>query len=316
MKRLWVDTHVHISDIGPDGSPRPRMRDDLVELLDRCDADLRLVCSCDGPYLGQIARDSAAMLTANRMVHELVAAVPGRLFGSCMVNPRFLAESLRVMEVCFEEWGFVQLGEMLQYMMDYRMDSPEAERCVRQAIEYGVPVQVHLGTYWHPKAGRSGDGIDHLEDLLRLAERVPEATYILAHAIGCGPTREYVPWADMFLDVLLGVYGEIPRNFYIEIRDFHCQALPRTLAEVPADRLLSGTDWTTRSGPPFASYGTMFDVPEGNNPFPPRVASFVFFLEAGGAEPETVERIAWRNADELLRLGLAGSQEQPAGRPT
>jgi predicted TIM-barrel fold metal-dependent hydrolase len=309
MTTPWVDTHIHVSDIGPDGRRRERMLADLLAVLDQSDADLRFVVSCDGLYLGRISREPGAMLDANRMVYELVRQAPGRLYGSCTVNPNFLDESLRVMDVCFGEWGFVQLGEMLQYMMKYRMDSDPTEKVVRHAVRYDVPVQVHLGTYCWPARSRgryreetSGDGIDHISDLLGIAHRVPEAKYILAHAIGCGPTPEYIPWADMFLDVIAGSFPAYPRNFWIEIRDFQCRALKRALAEVPADRLLSGTDWTTRIGPPFQPYGTMFDVRTGENPFPPCVASFRRFLTTAGASEATMSRLAWENAAELFRL--------------
>ena len=303
MPRRWIDTHIHVSDLGPDGARRERMLDDLLAVLDRCDADLELVVSCDGPYLGHIARDPGQVVSANRMVHELVRRAPGRLYGSCTVNPNFLDASLRAMDLCFGEWGFVQLGEMLPYMMDYRMDSDAGERVVRHAVEHGVPVQVHLGTYWHKDFEGSCDGMDHMRDLLRIVDRVPEATYILAHAIGCGPTPEYVPWADMFLDTLAGVLGGCPDNFWVEIRDFQCPALRRTLEHVPANRLLSGTDWTTRVGPPFQAYGTMFGVPQEENPFPPSVASFVDFLRRAGASEQDVDRIGCTNATELYDIG-------------
>ena len=205
--------------------------------------------------------------------------------------------------------GLRQLGEMLQYMMKYQMDSDAAEKVVRKAVRYDVPVQVHLGTYCWPKRQRgryreetSGDGIFHMADLLGIAQRVPEAKYILAHAIGCGPTPDYIPWADMFLDVIQGSFGQYPDNFWIEIRDFQCKALPRTLREVPATRLLAGTDWVTRVGPPFQPYGTMFDVRGGDNPFPPCVGSFVGFLERAGASAETIERIGTGNAKALYKI--------------
>jgi predicted TIM-barrel fold metal-dependent hydrolase len=302
VKRPWIDTHIHVSDIGPDGWRRERMLTDLLDVLDRCDADLRFVVSCDGPYYGRMARNAEEILPANRMIYDLVCHAPGRLYGSCMINPNFLEESLRVMDICLGEWGFVMLGEMLQYAMNYRMESDAAEKVVRKAVEYDVPVQVHLGTYWHKNYEGSVDGMDHLRDLLRCADRVPEAKYILAHAIGCGPTPEYVPWADMFLDTLAGVFPSYPRNFWMEIRDFHCLALKRTVAEVPADRLLSGTDWTTRVGPPFQSYGTMFGVAEGENPFSPAVASMEGFLHDAGASQDAIARIGFENARELLRL--------------
>ncbi len=303
MSLRWIDTHTHVSDIGPAGERRERVLHDLLDVLDRDEADLRFLISCDGPYLGGVGTDADGMLIANRMIHELVRAAGGRLYGSCCVNPRFTDETLRVMDLAFGKWGFVQLGEMLPYMHGYRMDDPESERVVRHALEHDVPVQVHLGTYWHKAYSGSSDGMDHMRDLLHCHDRVPEAKYILAHAIGCGPTPEFVPWADMFLDTIAGVFGEWPRNFWIEVRDFQSDALARTIAEVPTDRILSGTDWTTRVGPPFQDYGTMFGVAQDENPFPPRVASLVDFLRAAGATDDDIRRIGWQNAAELYGLG-------------
>ncbi|MGD9497811.1 MAG: amidohydrolase family protein [Armatimonadota bacterium] len=302
MSLRWIDTHIHVSDIGPDGRRRERMLHDLLEVLDRDEADLRFLISCDGPYLSRIGSDADGMLAANRMVHGLVSGAPGRLYGSCCVNPRFTDEALRVMDLAFGTWGFVQLGEMLPYMHGYRMDSDEAERVVRHAVEHDVAVQVHLGTYWHKDHTGSTDGMDHMRDLLRCHDRVPEAKYILAHAIGCGPTPDHIPWADMFLDAMQGVFGEWPRTFWIEVRDFQSDVLPRLIAEVPTDRILAGTDWTTRVGPPFQDYGTMFGVEQADNPFPPRVASLVGFLRAAGASEEDTRRIGWGNAAELYGL--------------
>ena len=301
---VWIDTHIHVSDIGRDGNHRDRLLEDLLDVLDRCDEDLRLVISCDFPYIGRIANDPELMLPANRMIHSLAAAAPGRLFGACMVNPNFLAESLRCMDVCFGEWGFVMLGEMLPYSMKYVMDSDNAERVVRHALDFDVPVQVHLGTYWHRDFAGSCDGMDHMRDLLRCVQRVPDAKYILAHAIGCGATPEYVPWADMFLDTIQAYFPEYPHNLWIEIRDFHAPGLKRTVADVPSNRLLAGTDWTTRVGPPFQSYGTMFDVAEAENPFPPGAGSMMSFMREAGATDEAAAEVAFRNAQDLLKLDL------------
>lgn len=302
VQQPWIDTHIHISDRAQDGTPRKHMLRDLLAVLDQSDADLRLVVSCDFPYMDAMITDPEALLTANRMVHEIVREAPGRLYGSCMINPRFLPESLSVMDLCFGEWGFVMLGEMLQYMMDYRMDGEAAEAVVRHATGYGVPVQVHLGTVWSRQSHPSGYGISQLGELLNLAERVPEGRYVLGHAIGCGPGSGYVPWANMYLDVLQTLCGGCPENFWVEIRDFHSPALRRALEELPPDRLLAGTDWTTREGPPFPPYGTMFGVAAADNPFPPRVESFLGYLRKAGASEETLSRIGYRNAAELLRL--------------
>ena len=50
------------------------------------------------------------------------------------------------MDVAFGEWGFLMLGEMVKYMMHYRMNSDPVERLVRKAMEFDVPVHVHIST--------------------------------------------------------------------------------------------------------------------------------------------------------------------------
>jgi hypothetical protein len=71
---------------------------------------------------------------------------------------------------------------------------------------------------------------------------------------------------------------------------------------VPTAKLLAGTDWTTRVGPPFAPYGTCFEAGPGRNPFPPSVASFIGFLRAAGAGDAAIQAIACHNAQALFRL--------------
>jgi predicted TIM-barrel fold metal-dependent hydrolase len=217
-----------------------------------------------------------------------------------MVNPHFLDESLHMMDLCFGEWGFVQLGEMLQYMMSFEMDSPPVETLVRRAIEFDVPVQVHISTS-NPVDHSSSLGMRQLEDFCRLADKIPEADYILAHAVGM-PTDD-PPVVDQYLDFIEQRYGSFPANFWMEIRDFDSPGVRSALARVPATQLLAGTDWVTRVGPPFLPYGCIFGVQRAEeNPYPPRVATMVQFLRDAGADEETIELIGCRNALALLHL--------------
>jgi predicted TIM-barrel fold metal-dependent hydrolase len=298
-RRMWIDTHVHVSDIGPDGSFRPRLAQDILRVLDREPFDLRFVISPDGRRLSDFA--SAEGVTAgNQFIHNIVSQAPGRLYGSCMVNPAFLDESLRMMDICFGEWGFVQLGEMLQYMMGYRMDSRPVEKLLRRACEFGVPVQVHISTSnrgTHP----STFGMEQLADLCRAAERVPEAKYILAHAVGMPDSNP--PVVDQYLDFIEATYGIFPDNFWVEIRDFDSPGVVSVLSRVPANRLLAGTDWTTRVGPPFLPYGTIFGVPRiQDNPYPPGVPTMIDLLMRAGATEDVVNLIGWGNAMSLLGI--------------
>ena len=236
-----------MSDIGPDGQARERLLEDLLAVLDADEADLRFVISPDGARLSRVAQEPGGVTEGNEFIHDLVSPAPGRLYGSCMVNPRFLDESLRMMDKCLGEWGFVQLGEMLQYMMDYEMDSPNAARLVRRAAELGAPVQVHISTS-NARAHSSSFGMAQLDDLCRLAEKTPEVRYILAHAVGMPDADP--PVVDKYLDFIGERYGSVPDNFWVEIRDFDSPGVHSALARVRADRLLAGTDWVTRVGPP------------------------------------------------------------------
>jgi len=298
---LWLDTHIHVSNIAPGGQVRRRMLEDLLEVLDRSDADLRFVISCDTPWPQKMRTDAQALHDGNRMICDLVRGAPGRLYGSCTVNPHFLDQSLRIMETCFGEWGFVQLGEMLQYAMNYKMNSGPVERMVRMAVEVGVPVQVHVSTS-NRMDGPSSFGLEQLEDLFGLVQRVPEAHYILAHAVGMPDADP--PVVDKYLEAVEGEFGRFPEIFWVEIRDFNSPGVASVIERVPSTHLLAGTDWTTRVGPPFLPYGMIFGAERAeDNPYTPNVASMVGFLRDAGATEEAISQIAFRNAASLYSLG-------------
>lgn len=302
-ERRWIDTHIHVGYVDSDGKKKEREFEYLLEVLDRCDADLRLVIS-PAPALIKTT-DPETMLKANRMIYDMCRLAPDRLYGCCFVMPQYLEESIRVMKICFEDWGFVQLGEMEQYSHNFKMNDSNTEKVVRLAAKYDVPVQVHCGTWWckGSKPGSACDGLNQLGELIDIAERVPEAKYILAHTIGdAGPTSGCASLANMYLDILSGVFSEFPQNFWVEICNFQSPALQRALCEIPIDRLICGTDWTTRIGPPFQSYGTMYGFKERDNPFPPNVGSFVKFLSKAGATEKDIHQIGFENARELLKL--------------
>ncbi|MGE5531651.1 MAG: amidohydrolase family protein [Bacteroidota bacterium] len=298
MKRQWLDTHVHVSAVNPDGSARETLATELMKVLNTEDAQISFVISLDGAELSKIASDPEGMMAGARLVRELTREAPGRLHGACMANPHFLDEALRCLDLCLGEWGFVMFGEVLQYMWDLKLDSPEVAACVRRAAEFDVPAQIHISTS-NSKIHPSSDGTEQLEDLLRLVDRVPEAKYILAHLVG---TDTVPPVVDGYLDQIDRRYGRWPDNFWCEIRDFNSPGVKSVLERVPHNRLIAGTDWTTRVGPPFAPYGTIFGHTAEDNPYPARISAMVEFLKLSGASDDVVEGIAWRNAAELLKL--------------
>ena len=288
----WIDSHIHVSDHASDGTYRGLHVEDLLRVLDASGADLRMAVSCDLPEIERMKQDPAAVDAGNRMVHELVRQAPDRLFGSCTINPHFLRESLASMDTCFGEWGFVQLGEVLQYIFDFDVDSPPMRDLARKAGEFGVPVQVHVST-------NTDKGRQHMPDLLRAADALPDVQFIVAHCLG-GVMSDY------YIDTLLDRRARDLGNLWIEIRDFNnVDALKRALDDLGPDRLVAGTDWTTRIGPPFLPYGMIFGIDDAkDNPFPASVASLIGFLRAAGATDTDIERIAWRNIAALYSLSL------------
>jgi predicted TIM-barrel fold metal-dependent hydrolase len=295
-----MDAHVHVSDRNGDGSLRTRLQQDLIAVLDGCDVPLRWAISPDDYWYDVMKNEADGAYRGNEMIHRLCQGSGGRLMGSCMVNPNFLDESLRTMEMCFEHWGFVQFGEVLQYMFDFVLDCDAVERLVRKAVEYDVPVQVHISTS-NSRTHPSSFGCEQLLDLFKLVERVPQAKYVLAHAVG--GKKDNPPVVAVYLDMVEREYGKWPENFWMEIADFSSPGLRHALARVPGDRLFTGTDWTSRVGPPFLPYGIMFNARSvAEAAFPPRVSEFVRFLQAAGATDEAIEAIGHRNLRALLKV--------------
>ena len=297
----WIDTHCHVSAWGGDGLHRAKLLADLLAVLDGEDQDLRMVISLDvGVELTRMMREPEGILEGNRLIHQLCHHAPGRLYGSCVVNPHFLEASLEAMDVCFGEWGFVQLGEMLQYIMHYEMADEAVATIARHAAAYGVPVQVHISTS-NSCRDLSCNGVMHLQDLFALIDRVPEARYVLAHVIGT--MADDPPVIEHYLNLIDEHFGRLPESIWLEIRDFNSPGVPAALRRVPASHLLAGTDWVSRVGPPFLPYGMVFaNTTVEGNPYPPCVESMAGFLRAAGASEQEVARIAHGNARELLGI--------------
>ena len=303
----WLDLHVHVAPPVGQEKDVPTFVGDLLKVLDDDPAALGLVISPDAQW-NRIVRDTpGGMERAARFIRDVARRAPERLYPSCLVNPNYLDDALRTMDRCFGEWGFVMLGEMLGYMLGFDLDNEAGERIVRKAVDFGVPVQVHISTSNAAVQGHTS-GMGELADLVGIATRVPEAQYILAHFIGTAQADP--PPVAQYLDVIEGHFGAWPRNFWAEIRDFNSPGLPEALSRIPHDRLLCGTDWTTRRGPPYAPYGVVFDVfiTGQPTPYPPSTTALLGFLREQGLSADTIDDIAFRNATRLLKLGTDATE--------
>lgn len=301
----WLDTHCHVCSTTAKGEERPDFARQLLNVLDQDPNELCMVISPDAHWMGWIQRDPAGMRAAAERIRGLAGLAPGRLFGALIPNPHFVDDSLRLMDECFGKWGFVMLGEMMQYTMGYRLVDPACLRLLRHAAELRVPVMSHVATFDVKQNEMTGTG--QLLDLCEAAVRVPEVRLIAGHLVGmaeAGPS-----WVEHYLDVIDKRFGGWPRNLWAEIRDFGSPGLEPALKRIPLDRLISGTDWTTRATPP-RPFATLFDcmlngVPEPYD-VPPSTRLFIHFLQQAGLTPTQVRAIAYDNAAALLRLDGAG----------
>ncbi len=305
--RRWFDAHIHVSNMDTDRTSRGDILDALLAVLDASGTDLRFILSADFPWPSLMIEDAAMVLAANEFINDLVQRAPDRLYGAFTPNPHFLDESLRTMQLAFEQWGFVMVGEMVQYIFDYMMNSEEVVEITARAAAYDVPIQVHISTSTAGPQGQFDDGgTGQLEDFFGLVERVPEAKYILAHFIGTDTDNP--PVVDGYLDQIEAHFGEFPDNFWAEIRDFNSPGVRTALDRIPGSRLIAGTDWVTRVGPPFLPYGMIFGHGTADeNPYPPSVPNMANFLTDAGATPHDIEAIAFDNLATLLspRAGQA-----------
>jgi predicted TIM-barrel fold metal-dependent hydrolase len=195
------------------------------------------------------------------------------------------------MDKCFGDWGFVQLGEMLQYMLDFDMAGPGSVAVTRRAAEFGVPVQCHVSTM-------TDQCVAHFAGVRDLARQVPEAQIILAHALGGANTQYYIEEFERS--------GMDPDRTWFEFRDFHNIPANRlALERLRPDRMIPGTDWVTRVGPPYLPYGTVFNYTADTNPYPPSAEALMGFLREAGATDEQVRRLGSDNPRELLGWRLA-----------
>ena len=302
----WLDTHVHVAPPLGEEDDLDTFAADLSVVLENDPADLHMVISPDAQWNQVVKEDPRGMLRAARFIRDVARRLPRRLHPSCLVNINYLDEALETMDRCFGEWGFVMLGELLGYMFGFDLDCDAGERVVRKAVEFDVPVQVHISTSNASSQGHTS-GMGELLDLLGIAERVPEARFILAHFVGT--LQADPPVVARYLDVIDERCGCWPDRFWAEIRDFNSPGLAEAVARIPHDRLLCGTDWTTRGGPPYAPYGVVFDVFVSGepNPYPPSTDALLLFLQQQGLSAETIRGIAFDNAASLLKLPAAVS---------
>jgi hypothetical protein len=77
-------------------------------------------------------------IAGNREVARYVEKYKGRFLGACVVNPQYIEESLKEIEYCHNQLGFVWVGELCNYMVPYLYSISEFERLVEHVIKLNI----------------------------------------------------------------------------------------------------------------------------------------------------------------------------------
>ncbi len=113
----------------------------------------------------QLAKTPADFIAGNREVARYVEKYKGRLLGACVVNPLFIDESLREIEECHKQFGFVWVGELCNYTVPYQYTIKEFELLVEQVVKLNMVLDVHTG----------------LREMEYIIQKFPKATIVFPH---------------------------------------------------------------------------------------------------------------------------------------
>jgi predicted TIM-barrel fold metal-dependent hydrolase len=161
-------------------------------------------------------------IAGNREVSRYVEKYKGRFLGACVVNPIYIEESLREIEYCHNELGFVWLGELCNYMVPYLYSVPEFGRIVEQAVKLNMVLALHT----------------EQGEMEYIAQKFPHATIAFAHF---GDDHEY---ADIFKRI--DTVAANP-NFYLDTSGYghdRVGVLEYAVKTIGPDRVLFGSDFS------------------------------------------------------------------------
>jgi hypothetical protein len=161
-------------------------------------------------------------IAGNREVARYVEKYKGRFQGSCVVNPRYIEESLREIEYCRNELGFVWVGELCNYMVPYLYTVKEVEMLVEHVTKLNMVLSLHT---------EQGE-MDYI------AQKFPGATIAFAHF---GDDHEY---EDIFRRIDLVAANP---NFYLDTSGYghdRVGMLEYAVKTIGPDRVLFGSDFS------------------------------------------------------------------------
>jgi predicted TIM-barrel fold metal-dependent hydrolase len=220
--RIW-DNHCHLHGV-PGDTPEKRM-EVLIRCADRLGIE-RVILSQG--YSANLHPTKEQLREENDRVMRAVRSFPTRAYGSVYLSPSFPEFSLREFDRCVRDGPMIGVGEL---EADKRCNAPELDPFVERAVSMSAPVLQHT---WLKRDGNEpGESTPY--DLVELARRHPDATFICAHTggnweLGIRIIRE-TP------NILAGIAGFDPTSGVVEM----------AVRELGPERVIYGSDAGGRS---------------------------------------------------------------------
>jgi uncharacterized protein len=161
---LIFDAHLHCpSESGNvwQWYPVTRTFEEFARYLDRAGVQRGIINS----VRCQEAKTPAEFIAGNREVARYVEKYKGRFLGACVVNPLFIDESLKEIEECRKQYGFVWVGELCNYMAPFQYTIKEFDLLVEQVVKQNMVLDVHT----------------ELEEMEYILRKFAQATIVFPH---------------------------------------------------------------------------------------------------------------------------------------
>lgn len=167
----------------------------------------------------------------NRFYAACVRVHPERLSAFATIHPAAGREATLAEVRRAKEEGLIGIGELSPHSQGFAVDDPVFEAVLALAAEFRMPVNLHVSD----PDGRKFPGwvATPADDFVRVAEKFPRTTFVLAHWGGMLPLRD-------------ARFGQLRNVFYDTAASplmYDAGIWQRTLPVLGAERVLFGSDF-------------------------------------------------------------------------
>jgi uncharacterized protein len=220
--RIW-DIHCHLHGV-PGDTPEERI-EFLVRCADRQGVE-RLILSQG--YSEPLHPNRDQLRQQNDRVMRAMRRFPDRAWGSVYLSPNYVEFSLQEFDRCVRDGPMIGIGEL---EVDKRCNAPELDAIVERAISMQAPILQHCWV----KTGGNEPGESSPDDLVQLANRHPDASFICAHT--GGNWEQGIRMIRGTQNICAEIAGSDPTSGFVEM----------AVRELGPERVVYGSDVGGRS---------------------------------------------------------------------